>query len=373
MKVIIIDDEKMAIEVLEYYLSEFSDIEIVGCYTDPRKFFLEQATIDYDVAFIDAEMPGLSGIDLVRNLNVNRPNVLAVFVTAYKEYAFDAYQVNGFDYLMKPVSKERLHRTISKIRASLQKENRKESMQIHFKLLGNFMILNGNQPVTIKWRTRRVKELLLYLIHHYPESVDRTQIIQEIWPEKDDKKALSELHATVYRLRLLCSRICGNDVLQVASGQYCLQTDITTDVGRLEAILSFEQASDTAVKNLLQHYQGEYLDVEGYAWANKKRMDLQRRTLLFLENYLALAMEREQEQHNLVLVEPVLRKMLEIDPYNEDYLEMLLEYYLINGNEKMLMDAYVDFKDRLWEELAIDVRAKTQEIYYRMMDSLRIT
>jgi two-component SAPR family response regulator len=363
MKVIIIDDEKLAIEVLEYYLSELNDIEIVGCYTDPRKFFQEQATIDYDVAFIDVEMPGLSGIDLARNLNVSRPNVVVVFVTAYKEYAFDAYQVDGFDYLMKPVSKERLRKTISKIRASLQKENSKELMQINFKLLGNFMILNGNQPVTMKWRTRRVKELLLYLIHHYPESVDRTQIIQEIWPEKDDKKALGELHATVYRLRLLCSDICGEDVIQVVSGQYYLQADITTDVDRLEAILSFEQASDTAVKNLLHHYQGEYLDVEGYEWANKRRMDLQRRTLLFLENYLTLAMEREQEQQNLVLVESVLQKMLEIDPYNEDYLELLLEYYRINGDEKMLREVYEEFKERLREELAIDIRPETQEIY----------
>jgi len=116
LRVVVVDDEPLAREGLVELLERYAGVTIAGAFADGASALagLEQARPD--VLFIDVQMPGLNGFEVVAALDGDSlPGV--VFVTAYDEYAIRAFEVNAIDYLLKPVSTERLGQTIERIRA----------------------------------------------------------------------------------------------------------------------------------------------------------------------------------------------------------------------------------------------------------------
>ncbi|QKJ30815.1 response regulator transcription factor [Mucilaginibacter mali] len=112
LRVLIVDDEPHAIEVIENYLANFNNMEIVGkCNNAIHAFqLLQQKPVD--LMFLDIKMPGITGTDLLKSLK-NPPKV--IFTTAYSEYAVDGFELNAVDYLMKPISFDRFLRAIDKV------------------------------------------------------------------------------------------------------------------------------------------------------------------------------------------------------------------------------------------------------------------
>ncbi|WP_070136862.1 LytR/AlgR family response regulator transcription factor [Crocinitomix algicola] len=105
MRTIIVDDERLAREELKGLLSIYSELEIIGEYKNAIE---AKAAIERDLpdlVFMDIQMPGENGLDLLSSLK-NPPRT--VFVTAYDEYAMKAFEVNAYDYLMKPIDNDRL-------------------------------------------------------------------------------------------------------------------------------------------------------------------------------------------------------------------------------------------------------------------------
>lgn len=113
IKTIIVDDEPLAQEIIETYLRDYEDFEITALCSNAMEANKILKENDIDVMFLDIQMPQLSGIDFLRILD-NPP--LVVFTTAYKEYALEGFELEALDYLLKPISKERFHKTIEKIR-----------------------------------------------------------------------------------------------------------------------------------------------------------------------------------------------------------------------------------------------------------------
>ncbi|MDR6945205.1 LytR/AlgR family response regulator transcription factor [Mucilaginibacter pocheonensis] len=112
IRTIIVDDEPHAIAVIEKYLSQFSQMELVGKCADAIQAFqlLQQKPVD--LMFLDIKMPGIKGTDLLRSLK-NPPKV--IFTTAHSEYALEGFELNAVDYLLKPISFERFLRAVDKI------------------------------------------------------------------------------------------------------------------------------------------------------------------------------------------------------------------------------------------------------------------
>jgi len=110
-KCIIIDDEPLAIEVIESHLNNFQDIEIVAkCHNAIEAFnIIKQKQVD--LIFLDIQMPQITGIDFLKTLT-NPPKV--ILTTAYREYALEGYELDVVDYLLKPVSLERFMKAIDK-------------------------------------------------------------------------------------------------------------------------------------------------------------------------------------------------------------------------------------------------------------------
>jgi two-component system LytT family response regulator len=108
---LIVDDEPLAIEIIELYLNRLDDFEVVAtCNTAIKAFsVLEKETID--LIFLDIQMPQLTGIEFLKSIT-QKPKV--IFTTAYIDYAIESYELDALDYLVKPVSFERFFKAINK-------------------------------------------------------------------------------------------------------------------------------------------------------------------------------------------------------------------------------------------------------------------
>lgn len=112
LRVYLVDDEPLAVERLERLIGELPDVEIAGSTTDPATAlqFLGRETVD--ALFLDIQMPGMNGFELLSRLPDQPP---VIFTTAYDQYALKAFEVNSIDYLLKPVDPEQLQRALRKL------------------------------------------------------------------------------------------------------------------------------------------------------------------------------------------------------------------------------------------------------------------
>ncbi|WP_373055907.1 LytR/AlgR family response regulator transcription factor [Zunongwangia sp. H14] len=117
MKCIIIDDEPLAIEVVESYLEQVGDVEIIAKCTNPLQAIQVLNKYKIDLVFLDIEMPNLNGIDLVKSID-NLPQF--IFTTAYPQYALDGFNLNATDYLVKPIPFHRFLKAISRAREKFE-------------------------------------------------------------------------------------------------------------------------------------------------------------------------------------------------------------------------------------------------------------
>ena len=119
MKAIIIDDERLARKELTNLLADYPEIEIIGesHNADHAKKNIE--ALKPDLIFLDIQMPAKTGFDLLEELSFV-PEV--VFTTAYDEYALKAFEVNAFDYLLKPIDKDRLRDCVNKLNESAKED-----------------------------------------------------------------------------------------------------------------------------------------------------------------------------------------------------------------------------------------------------------
>lgn len=118
LKALIVDDEAPARSELRFLLAEAGGVEVVGEASGASEALQLIAAIEYDVIFLDIEMPGLSGLDLAKALPIAKPSPAVIFVTAYSEHALEAFEVAATDYIVKPVSLARLRLALARIAAA---------------------------------------------------------------------------------------------------------------------------------------------------------------------------------------------------------------------------------------------------------------
>lgn len=123
MKAIIIDDERLARQELKNLLANYKEIEVVAECNNAETAKEKIQELAPDVIFLDVQMPGKTGFELLEEISAV-PDV--VFVTAYDDHAIKAFEVNAFDYLLKPVQKERLDETVKKLNLK-ESSDRKEN------------------------------------------------------------------------------------------------------------------------------------------------------------------------------------------------------------------------------------------------------
>lgn len=132
LRVIIVDDENLARRGLKLRLAQFDCVEVVAECSNGQEALTAIAAHSPDLVFLDIEMPGLSGFDVVARMQSDTLPMI-VFVTAYDEYAVQAFRVHAVDYILKPIEDDRLASTLAHAQ---EHRERAESLRVKQQLLG---------------------------------------------------------------------------------------------------------------------------------------------------------------------------------------------------------------------------------------------
>ena len=125
MNVIIVDDEPLALDVLETYIEKMPDLRLINRCNNAFEANEALKNHDIDLMFLDIQMPQLTGIEFLKTLS--KPPMV-VFTTAYSNYAIEGFELNALDYLLKPISMDRFMKAVNKATEQYQLHN-KEAVQ----------------------------------------------------------------------------------------------------------------------------------------------------------------------------------------------------------------------------------------------------
>ena len=364
MRAVLIDDEQLAIDVLEILLTKIGDVKIVGKYTDPQLALQEIKDLNADVVFLDMEMGGMHGLQFAEKLTEKLPHIDIVFVTAHSQFALEAFEVYAVDYLLKPVNRKRLEKTTDKLRMRQKKyTNRKNEIEeddnLVARTMGSFHLLDTNNN-EVKWRTKKVKELFVYLWHQSPNPVHRSRILDDLWKEHPKDRATTLMHTTLYQLRKLLKEIGFPNPVELINENYIINVKVESDFNEIERMIQSSKVSLPVIENIVALYKGNYLEDEDYHWALSTQQRMKSNFLEYLEKYAIQEMKNEKQ---LYLIELCLEKLIELEPYNEKFVSLLVDFYGRTKNLIKLVDVVEKFNKMWLEELGIDMPNEIIEIY----------
>ncbi|TYA59295.1 LytR/AlgR family response regulator transcription factor [Formosa maritima] len=124
---LIVDDEAIAREIIATHLSKISNIHIVASCSNAMEAFNEISNNDIDLVFLDINMPEISGIAFAKSIN---KNIKIIFTTAYRDYAVEGFELQAVDYLLKPISFERLLKAVNTYFEVYSDSKNKDSLEI---------------------------------------------------------------------------------------------------------------------------------------------------------------------------------------------------------------------------------------------------
>lgn len=367
LRVVLIDDEPLILAHFEKLLSKIGDINIVGTFINPYEGLENIEQNQPDIVFLDIEMPEINGVELAEIIQSRWPFVKIVFVTAHSGYAVKAFDLNAVDYLLKPVQIDRLRKTIERLREQLKNttiyvNNEEMVCCFHSLQFKTFEVLD------VRWRTSKAKELFSFLLQHRGKPVSKSVLLDLFWPESDWNKGFAHLYTTIYQIRQLLSSINFNIKIKSLDNNYILELNgVKVDVQDWEQEIEFlppirEQTLSQYLK-VIDAYRGNYLEEEGYLWAESER---ERLRALWLSHATKVA-EYLVSNGQYIEAISIHHRIQDLFPYVEDNYFTLMRLYDKLGDRASVKFQYRNL-EKVSTEYGIDPNPCIQKWYQERMN-----
>ncbi len=348
IRAIVVDDEQPSLDRLEKLLKDSGLIELGGKFTEPAEAleFLKKSKVD--AVFLDVEMPDMDGIELSSHIIDLQGSIAVVFVTAYNQYAVEAFRMNALDYLLKPVSADRLKETLHRIIEV--KGIRMLHRGIHAGCFGRFSVSIGTEEV--KFRTEKAEELLAFLIDRRGGFVSRREIIENLWEDFDGDRAIIHFNTTLHYVKKALLLYGIQIPIMYERGGYRFDTGgLTCDYLRfcdfVENAGAIEQENILEYERTAELYTGEYLSGWEYSWVEIKRQLLE-------EQYIGMLLDISEYYKGAGKCQKAakwLKAGLLRGPLHRELNYRLIEVLLL-ANERMLASRYYEiYRNSLREKL----------------------
>lgn len=183
MKIAANDDEKLALDMLASSIREVCPNDELFCFRKPKELLEFARKNSIDIAFLDINMRGMTGIELAKELKDIMPNVNIIFVTGYDEYTKQAMKLHASGYIFKPVSAEKIKEEIADLRHPLQ-ENTTLSDKPLIKCFGNFDV-HTKDGEAVKFERSKSKEVLAYIVSKEDSSCTMGEIFSALFEDAE--------------------------------------------------------------------------------------------------------------------------------------------------------------------------------------------
>lgn len=366
MKAWLIDDEQPCLDELEWLLNQYPDVELAGADTDPQKAFERIVGCTPDVVFLDIDMPRLDGLELALRIQQRCPGIIVVFATAHAQYALDAFRAHPLDFLLKPVRQAKLNDCVAHLRRQYALLHPEEPAKcaLSLRCFGSFEIVCDME---VKWGTRRVRELLIYLIGRNGSPASKTDLLGALFNGQDDKNTVHNLYMTIYRLKSLLDaldperksiRLTEDNALMMVPG-VCDFADFMR-FAKANAVITEQNASEA--ERMLSLCRGPYLEKESLEWIGENAAEAEaeyERIALGLGNVFIAAGRLTEAEH--ILNELVRRNALCGEGHT-----LLLDLAMQDNSRDAYLMRYEQYARILKTELRLKPAARYREHYQHL-------
>ncbi|MEK3794846.1 response regulator [Paenibacillus sp. FSL R7-0204] len=361
-RVVVVEDEKPILELMKVLIGRNPNLQIVGAYSNPFEALGALPSLKPDLAFLDIEMPRLSGLELAHRINECCEQTRIVFSTAYKEYALEAFNVFAFDYILKPITPASVQRITDRLlkimnqSAVVTPKNR-----VSIRCFGSFEVRNS-QGMLVRWPTRKTEELFAYLLCYPNQEAEKWQLVEALWPEMDEERAVHNLHNTIYRLKkLLKEHKLGLDVGKTGQG-YQLETFVTSyDLLEFQGYVparSDAQEDISHLDSLCALYRGHLFERKDYLWKHRLEEEYSKRFMSMAQNLGRLCLARKDWES----AEQRLSAYLTLYPFDENINLLLMKVYVSSGKREKMTRHYSEFENRYCKEFGIAPPREMKEL-----------
>lgn len=240
MKLIVVDDEKLALEKLTDQLMTIPFVEQIRSFDNPEHALQLAKSLEIDVAILDIEMFGMNGIELAKKLKCIQPKIKIIFLTGYSDYAVSAFKIRANGYLLKPASTEELKEELLYV----QEKPTEKFSHIRIQTFGNFELFVNNRPV--EFERAKAKELLAYLIIKKGSYVNGNELLSILFGDRPvTASAKSQLRNLIASLMKSLKEVGAEEIVLKRRNQIAINTNlILCDYyeflkGNVDAINSF--------------------------------------------------------------------------------------------------------------------------------------
>jgi len=371
MRAIVVDDERLVIDYIVRILAG-AGVEVVGCCTNPYEALAMTKELQPDVLFLDIEMPEMSGLEIAEQVYADGLESEIVFITAFNQYAVDAFRVNALDYLLKPVRKEELNRSLERVRkrrgAGAGLEKRIGPRPVSVSLFGKFSVCLGDDPEPVRWVTSKCAELFAYLLlQRGDKEVSKWELFEALWREKDTEKADINLRSTVSRVNKTLRDIrAGMSLVSVRNGYRLAAPDgeLVIDADQLERLAldsvevgrsnlnDVEQIVYRCDLPLLQEFSGE--------WCESYRNRYRQYFLHLGERLLSYYMHTKSEP---LKASRLAEMLVTHHPYNDSLRTAALKLHLQLGGPQQAAAYYEAYAAMLKADLGTEPGEALAAVY----------
>ena len=263
MKLICVDDERPALDNFRLTVKDLPQVASLELFTDP------EAALDWvrenpvDGAFLDIELPGKGGLDLAREMCRINPRLRVVFLTAYHQYAMEAWETDALGYVLKPYSVQDISKQLDRmIRYRPMPRHR-----VEISTIPTLSVTVDGAPLYLK--REKPRELFALLVDRGEAGITTGEGISCLWPDRPNSKETGSLFRVTYKRLSDALRDAGvGHILTAEGNRRAIRTDqVDCDLYRI-----LEGDRETA-----RVYSGLYL--QEYSWAEDRNGQLHRMLL----------------------------------------------------------------------------------------------
>jgi two-component SAPR family response regulator len=301
-------------------------------------------------------MPSMNGIELAAKIQQYSKDIQIVFISAYPQYAINAFKVNAVNYILKPITKEQMDITTERLlrNYNLTHNIKKRNVRYIIQCFGSFKVYDCSNKDCVKWSTSKSEQLFAYFVYNRNELHDKWKLCDILWCNSTPKNLQQNLHSTIHRLKNDLKNIGIENIIFYNQGMYRIDlTKFNCDIFTFKDFIFSDKVVDSnninEYEEIIGLYKGELFEGKDYTWIIDSKETFNNYHVSVVKKVINYYMHNEE----YIKAEFHIKKLLKINPFDEQLHELIMSIYFYSGDNQKLITYYNEVCNLFEKELGL--------------------